>query len=62
MSAVDNITNLSKYLVTIPPVNFRFNHDFLSFATGAIASYLEPEVSLLIVLYMVDLQVFLSLG
>jgi len=47
MSAVDNITNLSKYLVTIPPSKFSIlTMIFLSFATGAIASYLEPEVSL----------------
>ncbi len=47
MSAVDNITDLSKYLVTIPPSKFSIlTMTFLSFLTGAIATYLEPESSI----------------
>lgn len=47
MSAVDSITNLSKYLVTIPPSKFSIlTMIFLSFITGAIATYMEPLSSL----------------
>jgi putative membrane protein len=47
MSAVDNITDLSKYLVTLPPSRFSIlTMTFLSFLTGAIAAYLEPQSSI----------------
>ncbi|HHT17959.1 MAG: DUF2070 family protein [Euryarchaeota archaeon] len=47
MSAVDNITNLTKYLVTIPPSNYSIlTMTFLSFIVGVIAAYLDPKVSL----------------
>jgi len=47
MSADDSITNLSKYLVTIPPSKFSIlTMTFLSFLTGAITAYLEPQVSI----------------
>ncbi|HII84631.1 MAG TPA: DUF2070 family protein [Methanobacterium subterraneum] len=43
MSAVDNITDLSKYMVTLPPSRISIlTMTFLSFLTGAIAAYLEP--------------------
>lgn len=45
--STDNITDLSKYLVTIPPSRFSIlTMTFLSFITGAIAAYLEPTISL----------------
>ncbi len=47
MSAVDNITDLSKYMVTLPPSRISIlTMTFLSFLTGAIAAYLEPLSSL----------------
>lgn len=47
MSAVDNITDLSKYLVTLPPSRISIlTMTFLSFLTGAIATYLEPDSSI----------------
>ncbi|CEA12729.1 DUF2070 family protein [Methanobacterium formicicum] len=47
MSAVDNITDLSKYLVTLPPSRISILcMTFLSFLTGAIAAYLEPLSSI----------------
>ncbi|MCC7550378.1 MAG: DUF2070 family protein [Methanobacterium sp.] len=47
MSAVDHITDLSKYMVTLPPSRISIlTMTFLSFLTGAIAAYLEPAVSL----------------
>jgi putative membrane protein len=43
MSAVDNITDLSKYMVTLPPSRISILcMTFLSFLTGAIAAYFEP--------------------
>jgi len=48
MSAVDNITNLSKYLVTLPPSRVSIlSIIFLSFITGCVASYIEPDATLL---------------
>ena len=48
MSAVDNITNLSKYLVTLPPSRVSIlSIIFLSFVTGCVASYIEPDATLL---------------
>ncbi|EKQ52000.1 MAG: putative membrane protein [Methanobacterium sp. Maddingley MBC34] len=47
MSAVDNITDLSKYMVTLPPSRISILcMTFLSFLTGAIAAYFEPLSSL----------------
>jgi len=47
MSAVDNITDLSKYMVTLPPSRISIlTMTFLSFLTGAIAAYLEPLSSI----------------
>ena len=47
MSAVDNITDLSKYMVTLPPSRISIlTMTFLSFLTGAIAAYLEPVSSI----------------
>jgi len=47
MSAVDNITDLSKYMVTLPPSRISIlTMTFLSFLTGAIAAYFEPLSSL----------------
>jgi putative membrane protein len=48
MSAVDNITDLSKYMVTLPPSRISIlTMMFLSFVTGSVASYLEPNSTLL---------------
>lgn len=48
MSAVENLTDLSKYLVTLPPSRISIlTMIFLSFVTGCVASYLEPDSNLL---------------
>ena len=49
MSAVENVTNVSKYMVTVlPPSRISIlTMIFLSFVTGSVASYLEPESTLL---------------
>jgi putative membrane protein len=47
MSADDNITDLSKYMVTLPPSKISILcMTFLSFLTGAIAAYFEPLSSI----------------
>ncbi|WP_321422143.1 DUF2070 family protein [uncultured Methanobacterium sp.] len=47
MSAVDNITDLSKYMVTLPPSRISILcMTFLSFVAGAVAAYMEPLSSI----------------
>lgn len=49
MSAVDNIMELTKYMVSLPVSSISIlSMIFLSFITGILASYLEPDSSLLI--------------